>query len=72
MLPRLPVRKRSDRGHADHGLLRIYHNVSFADYYDQQEMDWGSLRDINEDRVQSGKDLGTHGHRLRLIGSPAR
>src|SRR4051812_13707245 len=59
----ISLRRSSDRGTADHGWLRSSHSFSFGDYYNPAEMGWGSLRVINEDRVQPNQGFGTHGHR---------
>jgi hypothetical protein len=59
----LTVRKAHERGHANHGWLDTWHTFSFADYYNPQEMGFGPLRVINDDKVQPGMGFGTHGHR---------
>ncbi|MGV3581635.1 MAG: pirin family protein [Methylophilus sp.] len=59
----LKIHKNSSRGAADHGWLQSNHSFSFGHYYNPQELGFGPLLVINEDRVQPAKGFGTHGHK---------
>ncbi|KAK0633264.1 Cupin, RmlC-type [Immersiella caudata] len=55
--------RSSSRGHSDHGWLNTYHSFSFAGWYNPSFNQYGSLRVLNEDRVQPNSGFPTHPHR---------
>jgi quercetin 2,3-dioxygenase len=59
----ITIRPAQDRGTANFGWLDSRHTFSFGEYYDPNNMGFGNLRVINEDKVTPGQGFATHGHR---------
>ena len=49
-------------GGGKHGWLVSKHHFSFADYHDDERMNWGRLRVWNDDEIAAGTGFGTHSH----------
>ena len=59
----IQVLPSSERFHTDAGWLDSRHSFSFAEHYDPQRLGFGSLRVINDDRVEPARGFGAHSHR---------
>ncbi len=59
----ITLRRSEERGGGDYGWLSTRHSFSFDQYYDPRNMNFRSLRVINEDRVEPGQGFPTHPHR---------
>jgi redox-sensitive bicupin YhaK (pirin superfamily) len=59
----IELRPEHQRGVAEHGWLSSRHTFSFGHYYDPDQVGFSDLLVINDDRVQSSRGFGTHGHR---------
>ena len=59
------------RGFADHGWLKSYHSFSFAGFYNQEKMNFGALRVLNDDTIDPGEGFGMHPHdNMEIISIP--
>ena len=59
----IEVRRAGDRGAGNLGWLNARHSFSFGQYHDPERMGFGTIRVINEDRIEPGQGFGTHAHK---------
>jgi quercetin 2,3-dioxygenase len=57
------IQRADERGHFDHGWLNTYLSFSFAEYSDPNNVQWGALRVLNDDRVAPAQGFPPHPHR---------
>ena len=58
----ITITRFEDLGAAKLDWLDAKHHFSFADYHDPERMGFGSIRVINEDRIEPSQGFGTHPH----------
>ncbi|WP_323789044.1 pirin family protein [Psychroserpens sp.] len=65
------IHKSNTRGFANHGWLKSYHTFSFASYQNEERMNFGALRVLNDDVVLPKMGFGTHPHQnMEIISIP--
>ena len=61
----------TSRGSANHGWLQANHSFSFANFYNPEKMNFGTLRVLNDDLISPGMGFGTHPHdNMEIITIP--
>ena len=61
--PVFSIQRSDQRAFFDHGWLKTYHSLSFAEYHDPDNLNWGALRVFNDDTVAGGEGFPLHPHR---------
>ncbi|MFY7860797.1 MAG: pirin family protein [Chitinophagales bacterium] len=65
------IHRADSRGSANHGWLNAKHSFSFANYYNPERMNFGTLRVLNDDQIAEGMGFGTHPHdNMEIITIP--
>jgi len=65
------LHKANTRGSVNHGWLQSHHSFSFGNYHNQERMNFGVLRVLNDDVVAPGMGFGTHPHKnMEIISIP--
>jgi redox-sensitive bicupin YhaK (pirin superfamily) len=65
------LHEANTRGHADHGWLNAYHSFSFGNWFNQDRVQFGVLRVLNDDTIAAGMGFGTHPHdNMEIITIP--
>ncbi len=65
------IHKAGDRGYNNLDWLKSFHSFSFGQFYDQDKMNFGLLRVLNDDFVEKSMGFGTHGHdNMEIVSIP--
>ncbi|WP_196888340.1 pirin family protein [Aureivirga sp. CE67] len=67
------IHKAESRGNADYGWLKTSYTFSFANYFNQERINFGALRVLNDDIISGGMGFDTHPHRnMEIISIPLK
>ena len=67
----MKINKANNRGSANFGWLDTHYSFSFANYYNPENIHFGTLRVLNDDIVAPGNGFGKHPHEnMEIITIP--